>query len=85
MGVPQGGPLSPLLANIALDPLDKELERKSKCAISLAADAAEAAVSVSHRLPAGTAARHESPVVIASAANYDGRDCVGWPMWVVAG
>ena len=25
-GVPQGGPLSPLLANIALDPLDKELE-----------------------------------------------------------
>ena len=26
-GVPQGGPLSPLLANIVLDPLDKELER----------------------------------------------------------
>jgi RNA-directed DNA polymerase len=26
LGVPQGGPLSPLLANIALDPLDKELE-----------------------------------------------------------
>jgi len=26
-GVPQGGPLSPLLANIMLDPLDKELER----------------------------------------------------------
>jgi RNA-directed DNA polymerase len=25
-GVPQGGPPSPLLANIALDPLDKELE-----------------------------------------------------------
>ncbi len=25
-GVPQGGPLSPLLANIVLDPLDKELE-----------------------------------------------------------
>ena len=25
-GVPQGGPLSPLLANITLDPLDKELE-----------------------------------------------------------
>ena len=28
LGVPQGGPLSPLLANIALDPLDKELERR---------------------------------------------------------
>jgi RNA-directed DNA polymerase len=28
LGVPQGGPLSPLLANIVLDPLDKELERR---------------------------------------------------------
>lgn len=28
-GVPQGGPLSPLLANIMLDPLDKELERRN--------------------------------------------------------
>lgn len=27
-GVPQGGPLSPLLANIVLDPLDKELEQR---------------------------------------------------------
>ena len=27
-GVPQGGPLSPLLSNIMLDPLDKELERR---------------------------------------------------------
>ena len=27
-GVPQGGPLSPLLANITLDPLDKELEKR---------------------------------------------------------
>ncbi len=27
-GVPQGGPLSPLLANITLDPLDHELERR---------------------------------------------------------
>jgi RNA-directed DNA polymerase len=27
-GVPQGGPLSPLLANIVLDPLDKEIERR---------------------------------------------------------
>jgi group II intron reverse transcriptase/maturase len=28
MGTPQGGPLSPLLANIVLDELDKELERR---------------------------------------------------------
>jgi RNA-directed DNA polymerase len=28
LGVPQGGPLSPLLANIILNPLDKELEKR---------------------------------------------------------
>ena len=29
-GTPQGGPLSPLLANIMLDALDKELERRGR-------------------------------------------------------
>ena len=28
LGVPQGGPLSPMLANVVLTPLDKELERR---------------------------------------------------------
>ena len=30
-GTPQGGPLSPLLANIYLDDLDKELDRRGHC------------------------------------------------------
>ena len=30
-GTPQGGPLSPLLSNIVLDELDKELERRGHC------------------------------------------------------
>jgi RNA-directed DNA polymerase len=30
-GTPQGGPLSPLLANLLLDDLDKELERRRHC------------------------------------------------------
>jgi len=30
-GTPQGGPLSPLLANLLLDDLDQELERRSHC------------------------------------------------------
>jgi RNA-directed DNA polymerase len=37
-GVPQGGPLSPLLANIVLDDLDKELERRGHCFVRYADD-----------------------------------------------
>ena len=37
-GTPQGGPLSPLLANIYLDPLDKELEKRGHCFVRYADD-----------------------------------------------
>lgn len=39
-GTPQGGPLSPLLANIYLDPLDKELERRGLSFVRYADDVA---------------------------------------------
>jgi RNA-directed DNA polymerase len=38
-GTPQGGPLSPLLANVLLDEVDKELERRSHCFVRYADDA----------------------------------------------
>jgi RNA-directed DNA polymerase len=39
-GTPQGGPLSPLLANIYLDPLDKELESRGLSFVRYADDIA---------------------------------------------
>jgi RNA-directed DNA polymerase len=39
-GTPQGGPLSPLLANIYLDPLDKELEQRGLAFVRYADDIA---------------------------------------------
>jgi RNA-directed DNA polymerase len=37
-GTPQGGPLSPLLANILLDEVDKELEKRGHCFVRYADD-----------------------------------------------
>ena len=39
-GTPQGGPLSPLLANVYLDPLDKELEKRGVAFVRYADDIA---------------------------------------------
>ncbi len=38
-GTPQGGPLSPLLSNILLNELDRELERRGHCFVRYADDA----------------------------------------------
>jgi RNA-directed DNA polymerase len=38
-GTPQGGPLSPFLANLLLDEVDKELERRGHCFVRYADDA----------------------------------------------
>ena len=38
IGVPQGGPLSPLLSNIMLNELDKELENRGHCFVRYADD-----------------------------------------------
>jgi RNA-directed DNA polymerase len=38
MGTPQGGPLSPLLSNVLLDDLDRELERRGHCFVRYADD-----------------------------------------------
>lgn len=38
-GTPQGGPLSPLLANVLLDEVDKELEHRGHCFVRYADDA----------------------------------------------
>jgi len=37
-GMPQGGPLSPLLSNLMLDELDRELERRNHCFVRYADD-----------------------------------------------
>ena len=37
-GTPQGGPLSPLLANVLLDGIDKALERRGQCFVRYADD-----------------------------------------------
>jgi RNA-directed DNA polymerase len=37
-GMPQGGPLSPLLSNLVLDGLDRELERRQHCFVRYADD-----------------------------------------------
>ncbi|HJM50215.1 MAG TPA: reverse transcriptase domain-containing protein, partial [Alphaproteobacteria bacterium] len=52
-GTPQGGPLSPLLSNILLDDLDKELERRGHAFCRYADDCNVYVRSRARRRPPG--------------------------------
>jgi len=91
-GTPQGSPLSPLLANILLDEVDKELERSGQCFVRYADD-----MNVyvrSHKAGARAMARvrglvqnlrlqvNESKSVVAPASR---RSVLGYSFWYRSG
>jgi RNA-directed DNA polymerase len=61
LGVPQGGPLSPLLANIILDDLDKELEKRAHRFVRYADDFISVKRPVRTRMPGGVGAGGKKP------------------------
>jgi len=91
-GTPQGGPLSPLLANVMLDEVDKELERRGHCFARYADDAnvyvrsVRAGERVMALLRECYAKLHlvvnESKSAVASAF---GRKFLGYSLWVAPG
>jgi RNA-directed DNA polymerase len=91
-GTPQGGPLSPLLANVLLDEVDKELERRGHCFARYADDAnvyvrsKRAGERVMVLLRSLYAKLHlvvnESKSAVGSAF---GRKFLGYSLWVAKG
>ena len=91
-GTPQGGPLSPLLANVLLDEVDKELERRGHCFVRYADDAnvyvrsrraGERVMRLLRRLYARLRLRvNEAKSTIASVFR---RKFLGYSFWVAAG
>jgi group II intron reverse transcriptase/maturase len=91
-GTPQGGPLSPLLANVLLDEVDKELEKRGHAFVRYADDcnvyvqsrrAGERVMSTLRRLYAKLRLRiNESKSAIDLAWN---RKLVGYSFWVATG
>lgn len=91
-GTPQGGPLSPLLANVMLDEVDKELERRGHCFARYADDAnvyvrsVKSGERVMALLRRGYAKLHlvvnESKSAVASVF---GRKFLGYSLWVGRG
>ena len=91
-GTPQGGPLSPLLANVLLDEVDKELECRGHCFVRYADDAnvyvrsrraGERVMALLRRLYGKLRLTvNEAKSAVASAF---GRKFLGYSFWVAAG
>jgi RNA-directed DNA polymerase len=91
-GTPQGGPLSPLLANVLLDEVDKELEARGHCFVRYADDAnvyvrsrraGERVMRLLRRLYGRLRLRvNEAKSTIASVFR---RKFLGYSFWVAAG
>jgi RNA-directed DNA polymerase len=91
-GTPQGGPLSSLLANVLLDEVDEELEKRGHAFVRYADDlnvyvrsrrAGEWVLAALRRLFAGLKLRiNESKSAVASASQ---RQFLGFSFWVAKG
>jgi group II intron reverse transcriptase/maturase len=91
-GTPQGGPLSPLLANVLLDEVDKELERRGHCFARYADDcnvyvcSRKAGERVMRLLRSLYAKLHLTVNETKSAvASVYGRKFLGYSLWVAKG
>jgi group II intron reverse transcriptase/maturase len=92
MGTPQGGPLSPLLANVLLDEVDKELERRGHCFVRYADDcnvyvrsrkAGERVMALLRRLYGRLRLKINEDK--SAAASVFGRKFLGYSFWVAPG
>ena len=91
-GTPQGGPLSPLLANVLLDEVDRELERRGHCFARYADDcnvyvrsrrAGQRVMGLLRRLYGRLKLKvNEAKSAVASAFN---RKFLGYALWVAPG
>ncbi|MGH8831430.1 MAG: group II intron reverse transcriptase/maturase [Polaromonas sp.] len=91
-GTPQGGPLSPLLANVLLDEVDKELERRGHCFARYADDcnvyvrslrAGERVMALLRKLYAKLHLQVNEAK--SAVANVFGRKFLGYSFWVAKG